>query len=74
MAIDVGKAVFWELLETAQGQFEGNGVYDCQAYGDPYSWLHEYKDYLFWLLIYAQHLEKCLTCGGFSRNICLINE
>ena len=45
MAIDVGKAVFWELLEIAQGQFEGNGVDGCQAYGDLYSWLHEYKDY-----------------------------
>lgn len=53
MAIDVEKAVFWDLLKIAQGHFEGDGVYGCQAYRDLYSWLHEYKDYLFWLLIYA---------------------
>lgn len=29
---------------------------------------------LFWLLIYAQHLAECLMQGGFSRNICFINE
>ena len=51
MAIDVEKAVF--CLKIAQGHFEGDGVYGCQAYRDLYSWLHEYKDYLFWLLIYA---------------------